>query len=488
MTIGKEEQETLLNLNILLVQRQKKLAQYSYIIIAFLIFTMAAASDVYSDLKASGSLTQMLLLVSFILLLFGLGVGIFQRVFFQRILKREEKNTDVSNERGYIFSEEGVSISSEIGKGISYWSAFSVRGEIGHYIYLMRRDRKLVLIDKKRLSETELAVLASLLQNIKTDDRVNKDHDENGKSFRLRLFIIATVIIVIVSIIYACIGAFYPLSQGSRFRLWFSRTFPAILLIILQCMDLAWICILHRMIKKNENRKKRSIVQRILLWIIGAAAVLALAFGILSLAFNDDSEKENVNGTVTVRHPIWLDPTRYYLYQKENFLVLRYLRDADGPEDTDPSVTQEEYAEKRSKEEEDKAAREAQEKITADQKETSEDTADADEQLQETNGNQQIDKGYQKICQTYLDSPKPQYKESYDAKGNSYVIVFEDKTQIRYLIYDRDTDNGKYARYVYYQSDKGADGSWSLTEAKILDMYQYDYQSQAAEDLKKTSW
>ena len=44
------------------------------------------------------------------------------------------------------------------------------------------------------------------------------------------------------------------------------------------------------------------------------------------------------------------------------------------------------------------------------------------------------------------------------------------------------------AQYVYYKSTKSTDGSWSMMDADILAMYQYDYESKEAANLEKTSW
>lgn len=41
---------------------------------------------------------------------------------------------------------------------------------------------------------------------------------------------------------------------------------------------------------------------------------------------------------------------------------------------------------------------------------------------------------------------------------------------------------------IYYKNIKSTDGSWSMMDAEILDMYQYDYESKEVKDLQKTSW
>ena len=39
-----------------------------------------------------------------------------------------------------------------------------------------------------------------------------------------------------------------------------------------------------------------------------------------------------------------------------------------------------------------------------------------------------------------------------------------------------------------HKNIKSTDGSWSMMDAEILDMYQYDYESKEVKDLQKTSW
>ena len=41
---------------------------------------------------------------------------------------------------------------------------------------------------------------------------------------------------------------------------------------------------------------------------------------------------------------------------------------------------------------------------------------------------------------------------------------------------------------IYMKNIKSTDGSWSMMDAEILDMYQYDYESKEVKDLQKTSW
>lgn len=250
----------------------------------------------------------------------------------------------------------------------------------------------------------------------------DEETEQNKPSFGIKVLVFITVIAVIVSLGYTGIKNFYPLSQGQIFRLWFSRTLPMILLAVLQCFVLIWIFVLSRVIKSHQ---KRSLLKRIVVWMIGIIVIFAMAFRILGYALNDDSEHYNENGTITIKSPVWLDRPEFALYQKENFLVLQYLRDSDGPEDTNPLISQKEYNRRKNQkelEEESNYQNENEHESVSNHK--------TDQDIQEAKRNERIDEGYQKIYETFLKADGNQYKKDYNAKGNSYVIICEDETQI----------------------------------------------------------
>ena len=387
---------------------------------------------------------------------FGLSVEKFQKTFIKASINKEEQK--MSSERKYLFSKDGVEIVSEIGITHNYWSSFVSKGEIENYIYLIRKDNKFLLINKSVLSENELMMLGSFIQEIETEPI----EPGNKMSFIMKILVAATMITAIVSLIYMGIKIGYPLSDGEIFRLWFIRTVPIILLLILQCLNVIWTCVLSGIIKMN---KKKSLLKRILLWVVGIIVVLAMALGIFVNMLNDDSEHYNSNGTVIVKTPVWLDEPSYRLYKEKNILVLQFLRSADGIEDIDASITQQEYMAKK--------------------------YGDLEKELEHQDENKKVKKieeGYLKIYETYIKDTDEEYRKDYNAKGYSYIVTYEDETQIRYLMYDRDNQEGTKAQYVYYKNIKSTDGSWSMMDAEILDMYQYDYESKEVKDLQKTSW
>ena len=387
---------------------------------------------------------------------FGLSVEKFQKTFIKASINKEEQK--MSSERKYLFSKDGVEIVSEIGITHNYWSSFVSKGEIENYIYLIRKDNKVLLINKSVLSENELMMLGSFIQEIETEPI----EPGNKMSFIMKILVAATMITAIVSLIYMGIKIGYPLSDGEIFRLWFIRTVPIILLLILQCLNVIWTCVLSGIIKMN---KKKSLLKRILLWVVGIIVVLAMALGIFVNMLNDDSEHYNSNGTVIVKTPVWLDEPSYRLYKEKNILVLQFLRSADGIEDIDASITQQEYMAKK--------------------------YGDLEKELEHQDENKKVKKieeGYLKIYETYIKDTDEEYRKDYNAKGYSYIVTYEDETQIRYLMYDRDNQEGTKAQYVYYKNIKSTDGSWSMMDAEILDMYQYDYESKEVKDLQQTSW
>lgn len=197
---------------------------------------------------------------------------------------------------------------------------------------------------------------------------------------------------------------------------------------------------------------------------------------------NDDSEHYNSNGTVIVKTPVWLDKPSFRLYKEENILVLQFLRNADGIDDIDASVTQQEYIDKKYGDLEKKSEHQDDNKNESSQNNMTTESQQDSEKIKK------IDEGYQKIYQTFIKDSDAEYRKDYNAKGYSYIVTFEDETQIRYLMYDCDNQEGTKAQYVYYKNIKSTDGSWSMMDAEILDMYHYDYESKEVKDLQQTSW
>ncbi len=96
--------------------------------------------------------------------------------------------------------------------------------------------------------------------------------------------------------------------------------------------------------------------------------------------------------------------------------------------------------------------------------------------------------GYRAIYQQYFADEGYDFMVSYNAKGNSRVILNENEEIIEFLAYDRVSENEKCELYVLYRSKKNEDGSWYISEAEILDILAYNISTKEVVSSGKTSW
>ena len=66
-------------------------------------------------------------------------------------------------ERIYTVDEDGINVESELGRGEYIWEMFLCWGYIRNYIYVLVNSRQVILIDKEKLSEEDLAEVQMLL-------------------------------------------------------------------------------------------------------------------------------------------------------------------------------------------------------------------------------------------------------------------------------------------------------------------------------------
>ena len=99
-----------------------------------------------------------------------------------------------------------------------------------------------------------------------------------------------------------------------------------------------------------------------------------------------------------------------------------------------------------------------------------------------------IEEGYRAVYEQAFQDGGYEFTESSDAKGNLRVILSETDTAVEYLMYDRESENGKCGLYVYFYAEKGEDGSWSPDSAQIRDMYAWAYDTGEVISSRKTGW
>lgn len=130
--------------------------------ICYILSILEIIIGIYYCTKASYTSGIILLLLGIFIAILGYTAKDFQRY----VLKKSEKLLDKSFRSGiveYTFDTKGITISSNIGESINYWNAFKEYGTFGEYIYVKRKDNKMILIDKNHLTNEEKDELLRLL-------------------------------------------------------------------------------------------------------------------------------------------------------------------------------------------------------------------------------------------------------------------------------------------------------------------------------------
>ena len=245
--------------------------------------------------------------------------------------------------------------------------------------------------------------------------------------------------------------------------------------------------VILRIYRTNEGGRKRAVKVIMNVVTVTAALLGTLAIGYVASAylFNVPNPVRNDNGTYTVSVTSYAGTDTLFLYEGAGPFYLHYLRPMTDGEDTDPNISEEEW----------KSAREADNQepdnnsgSDVSSEAASEKTSEGSTSSQEDLAAQQIETGYRMIYNAYFATQGDSFEKEYDAKANSYVVLSEDSSSIRYLMYDRVSKNGRCGLYVCYETDKGSDGSWSPSDAAILDMYAYEYSTGIIADSGKTAW
>lgn len=147
------------------VNRRKRKSTATVSVILSVIYAAFFAWLFARGVKANGFL---LLGFALVFLLIALFSKKFQLFIVLRLMKKRNKALAGKTVE---YAIDGVEITSSLGTGKNNWSAFNRCGEQDGYIYLVRLDNNVVLIDKSRRSPEELKELESLLGNVKTTEK-----------------------------------------------------------------------------------------------------------------------------------------------------------------------------------------------------------------------------------------------------------------------------------------------------------------------------
>lgn len=104
------------------------------------------------------------------MLLVGIAMFVFaikQKSFQKSVLKKKLMKLDSSlnsGEREYVFSEDGIRIKSQLADSDNYWNAFKEYGTIDNYLYIKRRDDRIILVKQDDLSPEEKQEILQLVE------------------------------------------------------------------------------------------------------------------------------------------------------------------------------------------------------------------------------------------------------------------------------------------------------------------------------------
>ena len=143
--------------------RKRKIAVPLLMILGIVIIF----SSIFLIINSPAILWYVYMVIGIVCLLLAFNAKSFQKF----VLKKAELLLDKSFRTGiveYHFDAEGIETISQMGYSKNYWTAFKEYGTMGQYIYVKRKDNKMVLIDKNDLSTGELEELTQLLlDNVK---------------------------------------------------------------------------------------------------------------------------------------------------------------------------------------------------------------------------------------------------------------------------------------------------------------------------------
>ena len=300
--------------------------------------------------------------------------------------------------------------------------------------------------------------------------------------------------------VFTCIYeiGFHTVPEGMVLRVWYQKVAFALIMIWKIALVALTIWLSTRVFGVVEARAARYI-GRLGVWISCMILVLFLGLVWIIKLFGMDSEVVNDNGTITVAHSDFWEETEYSLWEKESFLYRRYLRESVSCEDVNPDQTREEFLRERYPQLYDNkndgqakptegaapASKEAapvgdltgskdsavmEDSVVTEDKVETEDHVDY--QYVANKQNDGLVAIYEVISKEKTDNGY-RFETSFSSHGEPQAVIYEDGQVVRFLRYDRVSKNQLCYLYVYYESAKNADGSYSPTEARILDMYAY---------------
>lgn len=256
--------------------------------------------------------------------------------------------------------------------------------------------------------------------------------------------------------------------------------------VICAAMPVVWMitialeCVFYNLYLISRIRKIGiRIVLRYLSVLLCVLIILGLGFFDVLFIVGRYSVKQNDNGTYTEHVDDMYAPFEYYLYKSEGPFFLKYLRPMKDSTDTDPKISESEWYRRIDRNNRKDTRLKVEE---PDKNYDLHDSAEHDlESKKERNA-------ALKIFDKYFAAKGFAFKENYTAKGDMYFVLNESHSDITYLQYNRDSQDGKCGLYILFKASKSSNGSWSPSDADMQNTYTYEYSTGLIAKSSRAYW
>ncbi|EIK80102.1 hypothetical protein CGSMWGv55152_03212 [Gardnerella vaginalis 55152] len=245
-------------------------------------------------------------------------------------------------------------------------------------------------------------------------------------------------------------------------------------------ITIALVCVFYNLYLISLVRKIGiRIVLRYLSVLLCVLIILGLGFFDVLFIVGRYSVKQNDNGTYTEHVDDMYAPFEYYLYKSEGLFFLKYLRPMKDSTDTDPKISESEWYRRIDR----NNRKDTRLKVEETDKNSDLHDAAARDLALEKERNAAL-----KIFDKYFAAEGFTFKENYTAKGDMYFVLNESRSDITYLQYNRDSQDGKCGLYILFKASKSSNGSWSPSDAHMQSTYTYEYSTGLIAKSSKAEW
>ena len=293
-----------------------------------------------------------------------------------------------------------------------------------------------------------------------------------------------------ISLILCCffvlsgiLTAFFGITAVRLPNQWLLQTWAYVIcaaMPVVWMITIALVCVFYNLYLISLVRKIGiRIVLRCLHVLLCVLIILGLGFFDVLFIVGRYSVKQNDNGTYTEHVDDMYAPFEYYLYKSEGPFFLKYLRPMKDSTDTDPKISESEWYRRIDR----NNRKDTRLKVEEPDKNSDLHDAAARDLESKKERNAAL-----KIFDKYFAAKGFAFKESYTAKGDMYFVLSESRSDITYLQYNRDSQDGKCGLYILFKASKSSNGSWSPSDACMQNTYTYEYSTGLIAKSSRAYW